>query len=146
MREGRTVVSVPSHPKYLCVVRAVTEKFGKVSGLDDMIMEDIKLAVDEACTNVIKHAYKGDASKKIVVKYRVTGKGFEVVIEDSGSKSQIEFMQGRSLDDIRPGGLGMHLIRKAFDSCRFDERKKKGNRLILRRLTGKKDEHRDRGL
>ena len=74
-----------------------------------------------------------DATKKIVVKYTVTKKLFKVIIEDSGMKAQIEFMQGRSLNDVRPGGLGIHFIRRVFDGFRFDERKKKGNRLILSR-------------
>ena len=125
------VVTIPSHPKYLSVVRAATVKMGKIYGMDDPVIEDVKLAVDEACSNVIKHAYKGDTSKKIVVKYKTTQNYFKVVIEDGGIKSQMELMKGRSLDDIRPGGLGIHFIRRVFDVFKFDERKKNGNRLIL---------------
>lgn len=125
------VVTIPSHPKYLSVVRAATVKMGKIYGMDDPVTEDVKLAVDEACSNVIKHAYEGDTSKKIVIKYGITQEYFKVIIEDSGIKSQMELMKGRSFDDIRPGGLGIHFIRRVFDVFKFDEKKKKGNRLIL---------------
>jgi anti-sigma regulatory factor (Ser/Thr protein kinase) len=126
-------ITIPSHPMYLSVVRKTTSAVGELYGIKDTELEDIKLAVDEACSNVIKHAYGGDATKKIVVKYIVTKKLFKVIIEDSGMKAQIEFMQGRSLNDVRPGGLGIHFIRRVFDGFRFDEHKKKGNRLILSR-------------
>lgn len=125
------VVTIPSQAKYLSVVRAATVNIGKLYGMDEPVIEDVKLAVDEACSNVIKHAYKGNASKKIVVKYRAMQDRFEVIIEDNGMKGRMELMKGRSLDDIRPGGLGIHFIRRVFDVFKFDEKKKNGNRLIL---------------
>ncbi len=127
------VIRIPSHPKYLSIVRKTTGAVGKLYGIPETDLEDIKLAIDEACSNVIKHAYRGDETKKIVVKYTVTKKLFKVIIEDSGIKAHIEVMQGRNLNDVRPGGLGIHFIRRVFDGVRFDEHKKKGNRLILSR-------------
>jgi len=125
------VVTIPSQAKYLSVVRAATVNIGKLYGMDEPVIEDVKLAVDEACSNVIKHAYKGNPSEKIVVKYRAIQDRFEVIIEDKGMKGRMELMKGRSLDDIRPGGLGIHFIRRVFDVFKFDEKKKNGNRLIL---------------
>ncbi|OGW38061.1 MAG: hypothetical protein A2Y97_00170 [Nitrospirae bacterium RBG_13_39_12] len=125
------VINIPSHPKYLSVVRAATIKMGEICRMAEPEIDDTKLAVDEACSNVIKHAYKGDTSRKIVVKYIGSNKYFKVVIEDNGIKSDINLMRGRSLEDIRPGGLGIHLIKRVFDVFKFDEKKRKGNRLIL---------------
>ncbi len=127
----KVTITIPSHPKYLSVVRAVTSKVGAVCGINDSVTDGIKLAVDEACSNVIKHAYRGDIGKKIVVKYKVTKKSFEVTIEDNGIKSDVESMKGRDLDDLKPGGLGIHFIRKIFDLFELDSRKKDGNRLRL---------------
>jgi serine/threonine-protein kinase RsbW len=129
-----TVIRVRSDPKYLSVVRAVTAKMGELYGLSDTAIEDVKLAVDEACSNVIKHAYGGNTSGNILIKFRMTQKGFEVLIEDNGLKVPTESIEGRNLDDIRPGGLGVHLIKRAFDIFAFDQRKKKGNRLRLVRV------------
>jgi len=129
------VIKVQSDPKYLSLIRSVTAKIGELYGLSEATIEDVKLAVDEACSNVIKHAYGGDTNKNILVKYRVTKKGFEVLIEDNGIKVQPESIEGRSLNDIRPGGLGVHLIKRAFDIFQFDQRKRKGNRLRLVRFT-----------
>ncbi|RJQ44431.1 MAG: ATP-binding protein [Nitrospiraceae bacterium] len=137
-----TIITIPSHPKYLSVVRAVSVKMTELHGLSAAEAEDIKLAVDEACSNVIKHAYEGDTGKRIVVRFRFTKSKLEVVIEDSG-KMHPEYIAGRNLDDVRPGGLGVHLIRRAFDVVAFDEKKKKGNRLILTRYTKNREKHED---
>ena len=134
MRDS-AVIMIPSDPRYLSLVRTATATMGKIYGLSDSEQEDVKLAVDEACANVIKHAYIGDVTRKIVVKFKIAG-GFEVVIEDNGIKARPDVIAGRSLDDVRPGGLGIHLIKRAFDIYRFDEKKKNGNRLRLVRYRG----------
>ena len=130
MKDSVTI-TIPSHPKYLSIVRSVTVKMAQIYEISEPLTEDMKLAVDEACANVIKHAYRGDRTKKIVLKYKITKKSFNVIIEDSGIKAQTDLIKGRSLDDIRPGGLGIHFIKRVFDVFQFDEKKKKGNRLIL---------------
>ncbi|GBE06893.1 MAG TPA: ATP-binding protein [Nitrospirae bacterium] len=131
-------ITIPAHPRYLCVVRDVTVSMGKIYNLPETDIENIKLAVDEACSNVIKYACRGDTTQKIDIKFSVTKKGFEVVIDDNGIKAKPELIEGRSLTDIRPGGLGVHLIKRAFDVVSFDETKKKGNRLRLIRRLDKK--------
>ncbi len=133
------VIIIPSHPRYLSVVRAVTVRMGELCGMADAELEDVKLAVDEACSNVIKYAYGGNTDKRIVVRFKITQKGFEVVIEDSGLKADIDSLKGRSLSDVRPGGLGIHLIRRAFDVVDFDDKKKRGNRLRLIRYMKEKN-------
>lgn len=127
------VITIPSHPKYLSVVRAVTSRMAELSGIDPAEVESLKLAVDEACSNVIKYSYLGDHDKRILVRFRIARRFFEVVVEDSGPKTDPACLQGRDLDEIRPGGLGIHFIRRAFDVAVFDARKKKGNRLRLRK-------------
>ncbi len=136
------VLKVHSDPKYLSVIRAVTAKVGELSGLSDRAIEDVKLAVDEACSNVIRHAYGGDPTRSILIRFRTTEKGFEVLIEDEGMKAKPESIQGRSLDDVRPGGLGIHLIKRAFDLFSFDPTKKTGNRLRMVRYWKQEDEDR----
>ena len=138
--KDRAVLSIPSHPKFLCIVRAVTRNMAEASGIDETTAEDLKLAVDEACSNVIKYAYKGAEDKKITVKYKVSHKSFTVTIEDNGLKAPRGAIRGRDLEDLRAGGLGVHFIRRAFDTCEFDRRKKTGNRLRLVRHLGASDE------
>jgi anti-sigma regulatory factor (Ser/Thr protein kinase) len=132
------IITIPSHPKYLSVVRAVTAGMAQLHEMTEAVIDDIKLAVDEACSNVIKHAYKGETSRKITLRYAAKRGTFTVLIDDNGTKLTIEQMKGRSLDDVRPGGLGVHFIRKVFDVVELDDRKRRGNRLILIKHTDKK--------
>lgn len=129
-------VKILSHPSYLSLIRDVTTRFCITYGLDEDLTGKIKLAVDEACSNVIKYAYHGDTSKAIVVKYGSSQKMISIIIEDSGEKADPEKIRGRDLDDVRPGGLGMHFIRRVFDHVEFDPKKVKGNRLLLLKKTG----------
>ena len=125
------MITVPADPKYLSLIRDVTARMGVFGGIEGPVIDTLKLAIDEACANIIKHAYKGDTGKNIRVQYRITKEAFEAVIEDSGEKVTPELLKGRDLDDVRPGGLGIHFIRRAFDVAAYDEKKKKGNRLRL---------------
>jgi serine/threonine-protein kinase RsbW len=129
--KDRATITVPSHPQYLSLIREVTGRMARISGVDVKTAYNLKLAVDEACANVIKHAYKGAPDQKITVKYRKTKKTFEVTIEDSGAKSDPSVLKRKKLRGTRAGGLGVHLIKRAFDVCCFDEKKSTGNRLKL---------------
>ncbi len=133
-------LKVLSHPRYLSLIRDVTTRFCMTCGLDEDLTGKIKLAIDEACSNVIKYAYHGDTSKGIVVKYRFSQKKISIIIEDSGEKADPEKIRGRDLDDVRPGGLGMHFIRRVFDLVEFDPKKVKGNRLLLMKQAGGNNE------
>jgi anti-sigma regulatory factor (Ser/Thr protein kinase) len=142
--KNTTVLKIPSHPKYLRTVRLLTDEMGELYGMKANDIKSIKLAVDEACSNVIKHAYKEDTSKKIIIKFVLSPKGFEVIIEDNGIKVEPSNIKGRDFDDVRPGGLGTHFIKRAFDLVLFDDKKKKGNRLILVKYSS--DGRKDTGL
>jgi anti-sigma regulatory factor (Ser/Thr protein kinase) len=143
MVRDSVAVTLLSHPKYLCIIRDVTARMAIMSGIGEETTDQIKLAVDEACSNVIKHAYKGDTTKRIVVEFRTTEKRFEVIIEDSGPKVDPACLRGRDLDDVKPGGLGIHFIKRVFDVFTFDQRKKRGNRLKLIKNLERKNEDRD---
>jgi anti-sigma regulatory factor (Ser/Thr protein kinase) len=79
-----------------------------------------------------------------VVRYFLS-ESFEVVIEDNGLKARPESIKGRSLDDVKPGGLGIHFIKRIFDVFAFDPEKKRGNRLRLIRYRREDDENSNKG-
>ncbi len=124
-------LTVQADSRYLAVIRETTGRIAEAWELPEQVRNDIRLAIDEACANVIKHAYGGVSDGMILVGFTVTPKAFQVIIEDSGARTDPALMKGRDLDDVRPGGLGMHFIRRAFDVVAYDEEKKDGNRLIL---------------
>lgn len=126
-------IAIPSQPRYLSLVRDFTAKWCGIQGINDDETDKIRLAIDEACSNIIKYAYRGDDSGIITARFSAFATGIRIIIEDTGLKAKPSAIHGRRLDDIRPGGLGIHLITRVFDSMTYDRRKRKGNRLILTR-------------
>lgn len=127
-------ITIPSHPMYLSMVRVFLEKLLKLIDLPTSTIEDLKSAVDEACSNVIKYAYKNDYTKSIKVAVECSADIIIVVIEDRGEGPADKDFKGRELSDIRPGGLGMHFIRKAFDKVSFIRRRSVNKLTLMRRL------------
>jgi anti-sigma regulatory factor (Ser/Thr protein kinase) len=116
-----------SNPSMLCVVRGALEKLTETLGLPPEACRAVVLAVDEALTNVIRHAYSGQTDMPVKVTFRRYQENadeqwrdaLEIELEDHGTPVKAEEMRGRSLDEIRPGGLGLHFIRENMDRVRF---------------------------
>ena len=106
-------------------VRSAIEAAGSRVGFDKKDCHAMALAVDEALANVIKHAYGGACDKKIEIEIAElsgdTGeKGLKINIRDFGKAVEISKIKGRDLEDIRPGGLGVHIMRKVMDEVIFE--------------------------
>ena len=88
------------------------------------------LGVDEACTNIIRHAYHLRDDQPIALSLEAKRDCVCLRLRDYGQQSPPEKMQGRSHDLIKPGGLGLHLIRTAFDKVDYIM-KSRGTELVL---------------
>jgi anti-sigma regulatory factor (Ser/Thr protein kinase) len=128
----------PSNPELLCVVRAAMERLTERMGFSERECRSVTRAVDEAVTNIIRHAYRGQPNQPIVLTcYRLSkavgselAQGLEIVLEDQGEPPDPGRLGRRSLDDIKPGGLGLHYIRESMDVVEFS-RSGETNRLRL---------------
>ncbi len=128
---------LPSDPRFLCVLRATVAKICTLAGFEQKEGSKIVLAVDEACSNVIKHAYKGENDKEIYLKVDVNQSGLQINIHDFGISAEMDSIKPRSLSDIRPGGLGVHLIKSVMDKVEYKPDAKRGNQLILKKAIPK---------
>ncbi|MCK4850774.1 MAG: ATP-binding protein [Phycisphaerae bacterium] len=121
----RENLSIHSDPVELRQVRSAIEAGGTRVGFNKKDCHAMALAVDEALANVIKHAYGGAADKKIEIEIEelneeVKEQGLKVSIRDFGKAVEISKIKGRKLTDIRPGGLGVHIMRKVMDKVVFE--------------------------
>ena len=113
-----------ANPEYLYAARVLARRVAKVVGLDNKD-DMVTLAVEEALTNVIRHGYGGPCEKPIIVKFNKIEEGdetkaaLEIVIRDFGKQVDPESIKGRDLDELTPGGLGVHIIRKVMDEVEF---------------------------
>ena len=126
-----------SNPEALCLVRGTVERAAEVTHFPENQTRAIVRAVDEALANVIRHAYQGKKGMPIEVSCNRLWKdrntkvleGIEIVLSDSGVAGDPAAFRGRPLDDIRPGGLGLHFIKQSMDVVEFS---RKNGRNFLR--------------
>lgn len=122
-----------SQPRYLSAVRAMVQNVAQRFGFSESDCNQISLAVDEALCNVINHGYDKREDGRIWVSVwpEDDPPGMRVVIEDVARQVDPEDIRPRNLDDIRPGGLGVHIIREVMDSAVYERRPEGGMRLTL---------------
>jgi anti-sigma regulatory factor (Ser/Thr protein kinase) len=118
--EGPVILDVPADPGAMFMVRALVSKVSEKIGFVADETDKLVLAVDEACTNVIRHAYGHSSHERIVVTLTLGPDYFEVMIRDFGCGADPANFQGRDLDQVRPGGLGLHFIKSAVDKIEYD--------------------------
>jgi anti-sigma regulatory factor (Ser/Thr protein kinase) len=124
-------LTVPSHPKYLYVIRSSLYPVVVNAGFSKKEARKIVLAVDEACSNIIKYAYEGDHSRLIALNIAVKKTKLVIELKDSGKKPDVSRIIPRKLDDIRPGGLGTHFMAEVFDNVEYDTTSDAGTILTL---------------
>jgi serine/threonine-protein kinase RsbW len=118
-----------SSPSLLCAVRGAVERLTEAFGFSGTDSRAVTRAVDEALTNIIRHAYGGASDQPIEVLFRMTERhetedsegedGLEIVMSDHGPAVDAEKLCGRELSDVKPGGLGLHFIRESMDVVEF---------------------------
>jgi serine/threonine-protein kinase RsbW len=119
-------LELPSDPNLLCAVRGAVERLTEAFGFSAADGRAVTRAVDEALTNIIRHAYSGALDQPIGVAFRSTrrdgqdgAEGLEITMSDHGPPVDPEKMCGRELSDVKPGGLGLHFIRQSMDVVEF---------------------------
>lgn len=88
------------------------------------------LGVDEACTNVIRHAYDLRDDQPIALSVEALNTCVRMRLRDYGEQTPADQMRGRAHNQVKPGGLGLHLIRNAFDKVDYIL-KPRGTELVL---------------
>ena len=128
---------IHANPDYLCVVRTVVRQTVCIFGLQEDKAESITLSVVEALTNVIRHSYGGSCEKPIVIGLNKIYCGdknrpaVEIVIRDFGKQVDAEAIKSRDLDELRPGGVGVHIIHSVMDEVEFSHANGCGMQLRL---------------
>jgi sigma-B regulation protein RsbU (phosphoserine phosphatase) len=96
-------------------VRRFVEDWARAAGYDDLERGRIVLAADEAATNVIRHTYHGESGHPIFLSAEIRDGHLHLRLRDRGAPVDTAALRGRALEDIKPGGLGLHLLSTVFD-------------------------------
>ncbi len=116
-------IHIESRTERLSVVRDFVSDAARRVGFPDEEVGKIALAVDEACTNIIKHAYRFDPNQDIAVSVSTENKLFVVRIRDHGRTFDPSGVQPPNMKEylthFRRGGLGVHLMRSLMDKVEY---------------------------
>ncbi len=127
-----------SQPRFLSAARAMVQQCAQRLGFPENLCGQISLAVDEALCNIINHGYQRREDGRIWINvWAIDGEepGIKIVIEDRARQVDPATIKPRNLEDIRPGGLGVHIIREVMDVAKYEPRDGGGMRLtMLKRL------------
>lgn len=112
-------LNTPSQTENLELIRNFVSKIAEKAGFEEAEINDIELAVDEACTNVVKHAYDKDNRRKdIDVVIEIRDDKFIVIVSDRGKGFNPHSVKEPDLS--KAGGLGIRLMKMLMDEVQFD--------------------------
>ena len=110
-------LSFPARAEYIVLGRLAVTALARLAPLADEVVDDLKLAVTEACTNAIQHAYQDGASGRVELTYSAQPGIVRITIEDSG----VGHLHGRPrTPDGREGGMGLAIIRSLVDEVELE--------------------------
>ncbi len=119
----------------LLQVREFVSAAAREQGFSDEETSKIALAVDEACTNIIRHAYQNDPTREIEVTVQPKKDRFEVSIVDNGRKFDPSALKPLDLKEhlthYRRGGLGVYLMKTLMDKVEYNTIKGHKNEVRL---------------
>ncbi|MGI8481637.1 MAG: ATP-binding protein [Chthoniobacterales bacterium] len=123
-------VEFSSHTGNLALMRKFVRGFLDSYPFSEKERTLMVLGVDEACTNIIRHAYHLRDDQLIALSLEGLRTCVRMRLRDYGQQHAPHTMEGRAHDLIKPGGLGLHLIRNAFDKVDYIL-KARGTELVL---------------
>jgi serine/threonine-protein kinase RsbW len=123
-------VEFSSHTGNLAPMRKFVRRFLDAYPFSERERVLMVLGVDEACTNIIRHAYHLRDDQLISLSLEGLRHCVRLRLRDYGKQTETHTMKGRAHDLIRPGGLGLHLIRTAFDQVDYIL-KARGTELVM---------------
>jgi len=128
-------LKVKSRTENLSEIRAFIKDFASSVGFKQDTIDNMTLACDEACTNIIKHAYKFYPDGEIVIKLKYENKKLVITIIDYGKAFQPESIPEPDIQEYykqhRVGGLGMYLMKTLMDDVKYVSIPGKYNQVLL---------------
>jgi len=123
------IINIKSNPSELKNLREEIKKYLEENFKDSKV-DEILLAIDEAVQNVMRHAYKMKTNQPIDIEIQKT-KNFSIKIRDYGKQVELSSIAPRKLDEVKPGGLGVHFIRTICKNVKYEHAKDNKGGTIL---------------
>jgi serine/threonine-protein kinase RsbW len=135
--EDRVVrLTIPAKAEYITLGRLALTAISRVRPLSDETLSDLKLALTEACTNSVRHAYSEGREGTVEIVYQLEPDRLVVEVGDDGQGFQPEEQAVEGNGDLNEGGLGIAIIRAVADEVEISERESGGSRLRFVKFLG----------
>jgi serine/threonine-protein kinase RsbW len=123
LRQGEVMqLEIPSSPEYVAIARHAVEGIARRMHFDAGQIEDLKLAVGEACANAVKYSTCSDDNPNVEIKCVVMPDSLTVEVKNKYiGPDQLSFPN--ALDPSREGGRGLYLMRQLMDEVHFEWKK-----------------------
>jgi serine/threonine-protein kinase RsbW len=122
-------ISVPGNARYVSTVRLAVSSMANQAGFDIEAIEDIKVAVSEACTNIITHGDIGELAYNVTC--AIDTDKLEIAVEDDGVGYDIEKYKEPNLNEPKEGGLGVFIIRALMDDVVVNSKRGSGTSIRM---------------
>jgi sigma-B regulation protein RsbU (phosphoserine phosphatase) len=119
MAERVLELRVPARAGELKHVRIAVRSCAEAAGMGETGVADVVMAVDEACQNVIRHAYGEEGAGDMLLEVDRDDDTLVFCLKDFAPPVDPTQVKPRDLEEVRPGGLGTHLINEVMDSAGF---------------------------
>ena len=123
MAANTHTMTIPSSTRFLEEVREFVTTHAVQAGFNETTVEQMKMVVDEACTNVIEHSYNGQSGQPIDISIHVDPEKLVVVIRDKWKefdrKAYVEPDLLKFAKAKKSGGFGVHIMHKLMDAVEY---------------------------
>ena len=127
---------IPAKAEYITLGRLALTAIARVRPLSAETLSDLKLALTEACTNSVRHAYREGRSGTVEIVYQIEPDRLVVEVTDEGAGFRPEESARDGNGDLSEGGLGIAIIRAVADEVEIGEREAGGSRLRFVKFLG----------
>ncbi|WP_419874738.1 anti-sigma B factor RsbW [Candidatus Pristimantibacillus sp. PTI5] len=138
-------LTIPARAEFIDIVRLTLFGIANKAGFSYEEIEDMKVAVTEACTNVVLHAYGNSRPGEIEISFELEGNGITIRIKDEGTSFKYEpagnksvTLHDKELSEVTSGGLGLFMMHALMDKVEIFSGR--GTEVILTKLLGRKEE------
>ena len=134
-KKQKFLLVIPGESKYLEIIREFIAKIARSVGFNEEHINKIQVSVDEACTNVVKHAYQGMKKKDVRIEVELDVEKMTIAIIDKGKgfdpKTIEPLNMNKYLNEFRRGGLGIHLMNILMDEIKYSIHPLKKNQVTM---------------
>jgi serine/threonine-protein kinase RsbW len=113
-------LTFPAHSRYLVLARLSIAGIAPVARLSEDVLADLKLAVTEACANVVRHAYEEDDEGVVRVRLTLDGSSLTIEVADHGRGIGASAIVPRTESSLPEAGMGLSIIRAVVDEFEIE--------------------------